>query len=150
MKVGFIGLGNMGGAAARNVQRAGFDLVVYDIRKDAAKTLIDYGASWADSPVEVINRVDIVVTMVFGPAQIEQVVRGENGLLSGDCKGKGWIDLTTSSPTLMRDLAHEFKQKEGLPVDAPVTGSVDAAIRGDMIMFVGGDDEAIEKARPIL
>lgn len=150
MQVGFIGLGNMGGAAARNIQRAGFDLIVYDIRKAAAKTLIEHGASWADSPAEMINQVDLVVTMVFGPQQIEQVVRSERGILSGDCNGKGWIDLTTSSPTLMRELANEFKQKGGLPVDAPVTGSVDAAIRGDMIMFVGGDDAAFEKARVIL
>jgi 3-hydroxyisobutyrate dehydrogenase-like beta-hydroxyacid dehydrogenase len=150
MQVGFIGLGNMGGAAARNIQRAGFELIVHDIRKDAAKTLIEHGARWAGSPVEIINRVAIVVTMVFGPQQIEQVVRGEKGLLSGDCNGKGWIDLTTSDPTLMRELAYEFKQKGGFPVDAPVTGSVDAAIRGDMIMFVGGDDTAIEKARIIL
>lgn len=150
MQVGFIGLGNMGGAVARNIQRAGFNLVVFDIRKEAAETLIEYGASWAASPVEIINRVDIVVTMVFGPQQIDQIVLGENGLLSGDCNGKGWIDLTTSDPTLMRELAHKFKQRGGFPVDAPVTGSVDAAIRGDMIMFVGGDDLAIEKVRDIL
>ncbi len=150
MKVGFIGLGNMGGAAARNIQRAGYDLVVHDIRKDAAEKLVDQGASWADTPAETINQADIVVTMVFGPKQIEQVVRGEHGLLSGDCRHKVWIDSTTSSPMLMRELAAEFEQAGGLPVDAPVTGSVDAAIRGDMIMFVGGTDAAIANALPIL
>jgi len=150
MKVGFIGLGNMGGAAARNILRAGFDLVVFDIRKEAAEALIEHGASWAASPVEVINQTDIVVTMVFGPPQIEQVVLAENGLLAGDCNDKGWIDLTTSDPTLMRELARKFGQRGGFPVDAPVTGSVDAAIRGDMIMFVGGDDSAVEKSRSIL
>lgn len=150
MKVGFIGLGNMGGAAARNIQRAGFDLTVHDIRKDAAKTLIEHGAGWADTPADVINQVDVVVTMVFGPKQIEQVVRGEHGLLSGNCQRKGWIDSTTSDPVLMRELAATFEQAGGLPVDAPVTGSVDAAIRGDMIMFVGGTEAAIALAHPIL
>lgn len=150
MKVGFIGLGNMGGAVARNIQRAGFDLTVHDIRKDAAKKLLEHGASWADTPADTLNQVDIVVTMVFGPKQIEQVVRGEHGLLSGNCHHKGWIDSTTSSPMLMRELATEFEQAGGLPVDAPVTGSVDAAIRGDMIMFVGGTDAAIANAHPIL
>ena len=150
MKVGVIGLGNMGGAVARNIQRAGFDLTVHDLRKEAAQKLLAHGASWAATPAEFINQVDIVVTMVFGPKEIEQVVRGEQGLLAGNCQGKVWIDSTTSSPTLMRVLATAFEAAGGLPVDAPVTGSVDAAIRGDMIMFVGGMDAAVAQARPIL
>lgn len=87
---------------------------------------------------------------VFGPQQIEQVVRGKSGLLAGTCRDKVWIDLTTSSPKLMRQLAVEFEEAGGLSVDAPVTGSVDAAIRGDMIMFVGGTETAVAKARPVL
>lgn len=150
MKVGFIGLGNMGSAVARNIQRGGFDLIVHDLRKDAAKTLLEHGAQWAETPADVINQVDIVVTMVFGPKQIDQVVRGDHGLLSGNCQRKGWIDATTSSPKVMCDLAAEFEQAEGLPVAAPVTGSVDAAIRGDMVMFVGGTETAVANARPIL
>jgi 3-hydroxyisobutyrate dehydrogenase len=150
MKVGVIGLGNMGGAVARNIQRAGFNLVVHDIKRTAAQKLIEYGANWADTPAETINQVDIVVTIVFGPKEIEQVVRGENGLLSGDCQGKVWIDSTTSRPMLMRELGTEFEQVGGLAVDAPVTGSVDAAIRGDMIMFVGGTDTAVTNAEPVL
>ena len=149
-KVGFIGLGNMGGAAARNLQRAGFDLTVHDLRKPAAEKLIEHGAHWADTPADTLNRVGIIATMVFGPKQIEQVVRGEHGLLAGDCRGKVWIDLTTSSPRLMRVLAAEFEAAGGLAVDAPVTGSVDAAIRGDMIMFVGGSDPAFARAQPVL
>ncbi|MBI3241631.1 MAG: NAD(P)-dependent oxidoreductase [Chloroflexi bacterium] len=150
MKVGFIGLGNMGGAAARNIQRAGFELTVHDLRKSAAEKLIEHGATWADTPADTLKQVEVVVTMVFGPKQIEQVVRGEHGLLSGDCRRKIWIDLTTSSPMLMRELAAEFEHAGGLPVDAPVTGSVDAAIRGDMIMFVGGTEAAVANVRPIL
>ena len=150
MHVGFIGLGNMGGAAARSIQRAGFELTVHDLRRTAADRLLADGAHWADTPAEVMDRVDIVVTMVFGPKQIEQVVRGEHGLLSGDCRGKGWVDLTTSSPTLMRELGAAFEAAGGSPVDAPVTGAVDAARRGEMIMFVGGTDAAVERARPVI
>jgi len=149
LKIGFIGLGNMGAAAARNIQRAGFDLTVHDLRKEVAASLIQHGARWADTPAEVLAQVDVVVTMVFGPAQIEQVLRAERGLLSADCKGKAWIDLTTSSPVLMRALALEFEAAGGLPVDSPVTGSIDSAIRGDMILFVGGTNAAVEHVRPV-
>jgi 3-hydroxyisobutyrate dehydrogenase-like beta-hydroxyacid dehydrogenase len=150
VKIGFIGLGTMGGKAAKNILRQGFELVVHDIRPEAARPLREAGADWAESPSELINRVDAVVSMVFGPVQITDVLRGRLGILSGDCDGKIWIDLTTSSPSLMRELATEFKAKGGKPIDAPVTGSVDAAIRGDMPMFVGGEDAHIEQARPVL
>ena len=91
MRVGFIGLGNMGRAAARNLQRAGFGLVVYDIRAEAGDDLIRDGAMRASSPAALIGEVDVVLSMVFGPAQIEEVLRGPNGLLAGDCAGKTWV-----------------------------------------------------------
>lgn len=150
MIVGFIGLGTMGRNAALNVRRKGFDMVVYDIRPDAAEPLLAKGAARGSSPADVMNRCDVVVTMVFGPKEVEQVVRGPGGFLSADCAGKYWIDMTTSSPRLMRELAAEFRRKGGHPVDAPVTGSVDAAIRGDMPMFVGGEDTDIEHVRPVI
>jgi len=150
MRVGFVGLGTMGGAVAQNLLRAGFDLVVHDIRPEAAAKLIALGAGWAQSPAETLNQVEVVATMVFGPAQIEEIVRGEHGLLAGECQDKVWIDLTTSRPTLMRELAREFGAKGGLSVDAPVTGSVDAAIRGDMIMFVGGTEKAVDRVGDVL
>jgi 3-hydroxyisobutyrate dehydrogenase-like beta-hydroxyacid dehydrogenase len=150
MKVGFIGLGTMGRNAALNVARAGFEMVVYDVRPDALNPLVERGAKPASSPAEVLDQVDTVVTMVFGPKEIEAVVRGENGFLSTGCQGKYWFDLTTSSPELMRALGGEFRARGGAPVDAPVTGSVDAAIRGDMPMFVGGEDADIEHVRPVI
>ena len=98
----------------------------------------------------MIDHVDTVFTMVFGPAQIDDVVRGPGGLLSGSCDGRLWIDMTTSRPALMRELAGEFEAAGGSAVDAPVTGSIDSCIRGDMILFVGGRDEAVTRARPLL
>ena len=150
MKVGFIGLGNMGAAAARNVRRAGFELFVYDIRREAATPLEAEGATWCDSPADMVGRVDVVMSMVFGPAQIEQVMRGPNGLLAGECTGRTWIDLTTSTPALMRELAAEFEAAGGAAVDAPVNGSIDSCIRGDMILFVGGTDEAVARVQGVL
>lgn len=150
MKVGFIGLGTMGRNAALNVARKGFDMVVYDVRPDALEPLVEKGAKPAGSPAEVLAQVDVVVTMVFGPKEIETVARGDGGFLSADCRSKYWIDLTTSSPNLMRALGADFCAKGGAPIDAPVTGSVDSAIRGDMIMFVGGEDADIEHVRPVI
>ncbi len=150
MRIGFIGLGTMGKNAAASIRRHGFDMVVYDIRPEAMEGLAAMGAAKASSPVDVLARCDVVVTMVFGPKEVEAVLRGADGFLSGDCSGKIWIDMTTSSPFLMRDLATEFAAKGGKAVDAPVTGSVDAAIRGDMPMFVGGEDAVIEQVRPVI
>ena len=98
----------------------------------------------------MLSRVDVAVTMVFGPKEIEQVVRGESGFLTAECAGKTWIDLTTSRPSLMRQLGQEFSAKGGAPIEAPVTGSVDGAIRGDMPMFVHGDDAPVEHVRPMI
>jgi 3-hydroxyisobutyrate dehydrogenase len=150
MRVGFIGLGNMGAAAARNVRRAGFELFVHDIRREAGEPIVAEGAVWCETPAALIDQVDVVMSMVFGPPQIEQVVRGEHGLLAGACNGKTWIDLTTSTPALMRALGVDFVAAGGRVVDAPVTGSIDSCIRGDMILFVGGDDDAIALVQPVL
>jgi 3-hydroxyisobutyrate dehydrogenase len=150
MIVGFIGLGTMGGKVAQNLLRAGYDLVVHDVRPEALTALVERGAVAGRHPADLLDSCDLVVSMVFGPREVEQVVRGEDGLLSTSCRGKYWIDLTTSSPVLMRALAAEFTAAGGAAVDAPVTGSVDAAIRGDMPMFVGGEDADVEAVRPVL
>lgn len=150
MIVGFIGLGTMGRNVALNIRRVGFAMVVHDLRQEASEPLIEAGASWASTPLEVMERCDVVVTMVFGPREIEQVARAENGMFATDCTNKFWIDLTTSEPRLMRNLGEDFARLGGTPIDAPVTGSVDSAIRGDMLMFVGGDEAQIETVRPVI
>jgi len=150
MNVGMIGLGTMGRNVALNILRAGFTMTVHDIRPEAAAPLLAKGAAAAADPAAVLDRSDVVVTMVFGPREIEQVLRGPNGLLAAACEGKSWIDLTTSSPKLMRTLAAEIHQRGGRAVSAPVTGSVDSAIRGDMLMFVGGEDADVEVVQTVL
>jgi 3-hydroxyisobutyrate dehydrogenase-like beta-hydroxyacid dehydrogenase len=125
-------------------------MVVHDVRPEAVEKQIRPGVAAGRHPADVLDRSDVVVTMVFGPREVEQVVRGPHGFLSTSCRDKFWIDMTTSSPKLMRELAAEFAAKGGHAVDAPVTGSVDAAIRGDMPMFVGGEDASIEHVRPVI
>jgi 3-hydroxyisobutyrate dehydrogenase len=150
MKVGMIGLGAMGRNVAMNIRRAGFELTVHDIRPEACAPLAERGAEVAADPAGVLERCDVVVTMVFGPNEIEQVLRKPNGLLSAACQGKCWIDLTTSSPKLMRGLAEQFHAAGGRAISAPVTGSVDSATRGDMLLFVGGEDVDVDAVRPVL
>lgn len=148
--IGVIGLGNMGNAVARNILRANFPLFIYDIRKEVGDKLVNDGAIWKNSPKELMSEVDIVISMVFGPKEIKSVMKDEDGILQAQCNQKYWIDLTTSSPSLMKNLAKEFESLGGLAVDAPVTGSLDAAIRGDMIMFVGGSEIAFNNVKEIL
>jgi 3-hydroxyisobutyrate dehydrogenase-like beta-hydroxyacid dehydrogenase len=150
INVGMIGLGTMGSAVADNMRRAGLVLTVFDIRPEACARFAEKGAIVAASPAETLDRSDVVATMVFGPKEIERVLRGPNGLLSSSSHAKFWIDLTTSSPNLMVELAAHFRERGGRSVSAPVTGSVDSAIRGDMLMFVGGEDADVEAVRPVL
>ena len=145
-----IGLGAMGRNVAMNIRRAGFALTVHDIRPEACAPLVERGAKIAADPASVLERSDVVVTMVFGPKEIGQVLRGPSGFLSTACRGKCWIDLTTSSPKLMQGLAEQFHAEGGRAISAPVTGSVDSAIRGDMLMFVGGEEADVEAVRPVL
>ncbi len=150
MNVGMIGLGTMGRSVALNLLRAGFAVTVHDIRPDALGPLIDKGAAASPDPAAVLDQSDVVVTMVFGPKEIDEVLRGSYGFMSTSCRGKSWIDLTTSSPKLMGALAAEFELRGGRAISAPVTGSVDSAIRGDMLMFVGGKDADVEAVQPVL
>jgi 3-hydroxyisobutyrate dehydrogenase len=126
--VGFIGLGTMGAAAARNILKAGYDLIVNDLRKSASTQLIALGARWAESPAACAAVADVVVTMVSGPKEIEMVVRGANGILAGARKGLIWVDMTTSRPSLVQSLAADLARHGVETVDAPVTGAVDGAV----------------------
>ena len=98
MKVGFIGLGHMGAPMSRNILAAGHDLVVHDLRRDAAAALLAEGAAWADSPREAGAGRDAVITMLPGPPAVEQVLLGPDGLLGGMQAGSVWIDMSTSTP----------------------------------------------------
>jgi|TARA_B110000495_G_scaffold134136_1_gene117355 3-hydroxyisobutyrate dehydrogenase len=150
MRIGFIGLGTMGGAAALNLIRGGHQLAVCDLDPERAEQHLKLGAMWANTPSAAAKDADIVFTMVFGPKQIEQVVRGENGLLAVMGKGKIWVDMTTNQPALAKELAAEIAANGAQAIDAPVSGAVDGARTGNMPQFAGGDEETVERIRPVM
>ncbi|MGI9490109.1 MAG: NAD(P)-dependent oxidoreductase [Geminicoccaceae bacterium] len=150
MRIGFVGLGTMGGAASLNLIRGGHQLVVCDLDRERGAEHMKLGAIWADTPGDAAKDVDIVFTMVFGPKQIENVVHGENGLLSALGPGQVWVDMTTNHPELARSLANDVSRVGAEAIDAPVTGAVDGARNGKMTQFAGGDETAVERIRPIM
>lgn len=150
MHIGFIGLGTMGGAAALNLIKGGHQLTVCDLDPDRAKQHLELGATWADTPATAAKDADIVFTMVFGPKQIEQVVRGQHGLLSAMGPGQVWVDMTTNQPSLARELGKELASKGVQAVDAPVSGAVDGARTGNMPQFAGGGEDTVERIRPVM
>lgn len=150
MKIGFIGLGTMGGAAALNLIKGGHEVTVCDLDKSHGEEHLTLGASWADTAAEATKGADIIFTMVFGPKQIESVVRGKNGILETISDGQIWIDMTTNSPEGGKALADAVNAKGAFAIDAPVTGAVDGARNGNMTQFAGGDEDAISRARPVM
>jgi 3-hydroxyisobutyrate dehydrogenase len=148
--VGFVGLGNMGGAMAANVRRAGYPLVVHDLRADAARRLLALGAEVATSPAEVARRVDVVVTSLPGPSEVEAVATGAGGLLEGIRAGAVWVDTSTSRPTLIRRLEPRFRARGAHVLDAPVSGGKTGAETRNLAVMVGGERTVFERVRPVL
>jgi 3-hydroxyisobutyrate dehydrogenase len=149
-KVGFIGLGTMGGGMAINMRKAGYDMVVHDIRKESAARHLDMGCEWADSIGEVAREADFIFTSLPGPKEVEQIALDPNGLLEGMSAGKVWCDLSTNSPTLIRRLAAQFAERGMTLLDTPVSGGPVGANTGKLAIWVGGPEEAFERARPML
>jgi len=150
MNIGFIGLGNMGGGMAANVLRAGHDLTVHDLRREAATPLLEDGASWADTPAELAAACDIVLTSLPGPREVEAIALGESGIHEGSKGGSVYIDLSTSSPTLIRSIAENFAAKGVNVLDAPVSGGPVGARTGRLAVMVGGDREVYDRVKPAL
>jgi 3-hydroxyisobutyrate dehydrogenase len=148
--VGFIGLGNMGGGMSANIQKAGYSMVVYDLREEAAKPLLEGGASLANSPAEVASRCDITLTSLPGPKEVESVSTGPEGVLEGMKPGGIFIDLSTSRPTLIREIEPRFRQKGCHVLDAPVSGGKSGAASGNLAVMVGGEREIFDRVKPIL
>ncbi len=150
MKVGFIGLGTMGASMAYNCLQGGNEMVVHDIRREAATRHLEGGASWADSPREVAESTDIVFTSLPGPTEVEAVGLGEDGILEGMSKGKVYFDLSTSTPTLIRRI-HERAALRGIHVlDAPVSGGPRGAASRNLAIWVGGDKDVYDRCKPVL
>lgn len=147
--VGFIGLGSMGGGMTRNLQRAGFPLVVTDLRPESAAELIAGGARWADTAAEVAASSELVITMLPAPRHVADAVSGPAGILDGIADGGTWIDMSTSVPEVA-DAVRAANADRGLHIlDAPVSGMSVGAANGTLQIFIGGEAEDVERLRPV-
>lgn len=148
--VGFIGLGNMGSGMAGNIQKADYALVVYDIRSDLTRPLVDKGARTAASPAEVARLSDVTFTSLPGPKEVEAVALGAQGILEGIRAGGIYVDLSTSRPTLIRSIEPQFRAKGAYVLDAPVSGGKSGAATRNLAVMVGGERAIYERIKPIL
>ncbi len=150
MKIGFIGLGNVGGKLAGSLQRNGFDLTVRDLDRSAAARLLSGGASWADSPKEVAEAVDLVITCLPSPAACARVMEAGDGVIAGLGPGKIWLEMSTTDEAEVRRLAALVEAAGATPMDGPVSGGCHRAATGNISIFVGGERAAFERALPAL
>jgi 3-hydroxyisobutyrate dehydrogenase len=150
MKVGFIGLGMMGGGMSLNIRRGGFDMVVHDLRQDASARQIEMGCAWADSPRAVGEQSEVVFTSLPGPREVEAVALSENGLLAGMAPGSVWFDLSTNSPTVVRRLHAQLAERGITMMDSPVSGGPRGANSGQLAIWVGGDKAMFDKHKNVL
>jgi 3-hydroxyisobutyrate dehydrogenase len=149
MRVGFVGTGNMGNPMALNLLRAGHQLTVCDVRREAAANLVDEGAAWAPTPAEVAEVSDAVLLSLPTPPDVEAVVSGADGVLRGAAAGSTIVDLSTNSPTVVQALAAQAASQQVGFLDAPVSGGVVGARRGTLAVMVGGDADCFEQHRPL-
>ena len=148
--VGFIGLGNMGMGMAANIQKADYPLVVHDVRQAAAQPFVDAGARQAGSAAEVARLSDVVFTSLPGPREVEAVALGTGGVLEGIRAGGIYVDLSTSRPTLIRQIEPQFRAKGAHVLDAPVSGGKTGAASRNLAVMVGGERDIFERIKPLL
>src|SRR5215212_151549 len=146
-RVGFIGLGIMGKPMAENLIEAGYDLVVYNRTREKAEELD--GATVADSPKEVAENSDIIITMLPDSPQVEEILGGEEGVFEGIDEGALIVDMSTISPVVTEELSEKARAKGASMLDAPVSGGDVGAIEGTLAIMVGGDEEDFERALPL-
>jgi len=150
MKIGFIGIGTMGGHMAYNLCKAEFEVTVNDLNKDLSKRHLDVGAQWADSVKEVAQNNEVIMTSLPGPKEVQDVALRADGLLAHMKPGSVWFDLSTNSVTVVRALHKEFAKKGIQMLDAPVSGGPKGAKSGKMALLVGGDKATFDKYRKVL
>ncbi|MBV9195945.1 MAG: 2-hydroxy-3-oxopropionate reductase [Solirubrobacterales bacterium] len=149
-KIGFIGLGIMGGPMANNLLGAGHELVVNTLRRSRAEEQESRGAQWADSPGEVAEQADTIITMLPDSPQVSQVVGGEQGILSTAREGTLVIDMSTIAPGVTTELARAAAEKGVGMVDAPVSGGDIGAKEGTLSIMAGGSEQDFARAKPLL
>ncbi|MBW8348724.1 NAD(P)-dependent oxidoreductase [Bacillus sp. IITD106] len=147
--IGFIGTGVMGKSMANHLLSEGYPLFVFSRTKEKAEELLENGAEWVDTPKEIAEHADIIITMVGYPHDVEEIYFGENGLFAGAKKEAIFIDMTTSTPTLAKKIFEEGKKLGVHTLDAPVSGGDIGAKNGTLSIMVGGDVKTFNEMTPI-
>ncbi len=149
-KTGFIGLGIMGKPMARNLLKAGYQLVVYDINKEAVKEIVEAGAEEGKSSADVAQQSDIIITMLPNSPEVEQVVLGPDGILAGVRPGTILVDMSSIAPLATRALSEKLAEKGVIMLDAPVSGGEPKAVDGTLAIMAGGPEDAFNKVSDML
>jgi 3-hydroxyisobutyrate dehydrogenase len=150
MKIGFIGLGNVGGKLAGSLLRNGFDLTVRDLDRNLAQPFLDKGAKWTDSPKEMAEAVDFVITCLPNPAASAAVMEAEDGVLAGMSAGMLWGEMSTTDETEVKRIGALVEARRAAPMDCPVSGGCHRAATGNIAIFAGAERPAFERALPAL
>lgn len=150
MKIGFIGLGNVGGKLAGSLIRNGFDVTVRDLDKSVAEPFLQKGASWADSPKAMAESCDMIITCLPSPAACAAVMEAEDGILAGLSAGKIWAEMSTTDETEVKRLGALVEAKGASAVDCPVSGGCHRAATGNISIFAGCKREVFDQICPVL
>ncbi len=150
IRVGWVGTGVMGASMCGHVIAAGYSVTVNTRTRARAERLLDRGADWADTPAEVAAQSDVIFTIVGYPADVREVILGQDGVLSQARPGTVVVDMTTSEPSLAQELYEKARLRQVASVDAPVSGGDVGARNATLAIMVGGDAEAVETVRPLL
>ena len=154
MKIGFIGLGNVGAKLSGSILRNGFDLTVNDLDKSLAQPFLDKGAHWADTPQEIAENCDMIITCLPSPAACAEVMEGENGILkalkAGLANGKVWAEMSTTDAAEMERLSKQVIATGARAVECPVSGGCHRADTGNISIFAGCTRETFEQVLPVL
>jgi len=149
MRVGFIGLGNVGGKLAGSLVRNGFDTVVSDLDRGAAQDLMDKGAAWVDTPRQMAEVCDVVITCLPSPAVCSDVMEGPEGIIHGLSEGKVWMEMSTTDAAEVQRIGALVRAKGAFPAECPVSGGCHRADTGNISIFVGGDRATFERVLPL-
>ncbi len=150
MKIGFIGLGNVGGKLAGSLLRNRFDLTVRDLDRKTAQQFLDQGAHWGESPAEMARTCDLIITCLPSPAASAAVMEAEDGILAGLSDGKIWAEMSTTDEAEVRRLGALVSATGASAVDCPVSGGCHRAATGNISIFAGCDRDVFERILPVL
>ena len=150
MKIGFIGLGNVGGKLAGSLLRNNFDLTVRDLDKNLTKSFEDLGAKVANSAKELTEQVDLIITCLPSPKICAEVMEADDGVINGLSENKIWLEMSTTDEAEIKRISKKIIAKKAIPLDGPVSGGCHRAVTGNIAIFVGGEREAFDKVLPAL